>query len=217
MTPKQANWLHILSAGVVGGFIAWLIAATFPGYLTQVSSMPLDVGRNLLGGGLAGMAGVYIVANTDTSHFPKAVTFAALCGLSWSTVIEAASSVAKIAGDRNAVANVAQANKEAQEKLESGTVTPADVQAAAAATTVAAERVDTIATPAVRERAIDMTRFNIERLGNIRFSNAAPEVKAAANQSLESLMELDIAPELLKATQSVFAAGSLPEGRNNEF
>jgi len=71
MTPKQASWLHIFTAGIVGGLIAWLIAATFPGYLKQADRLPLDVAKYLLGGGIAAMVGVYIVANTDTSHFPK--------------------------------------------------------------------------------------------------------------------------------------------------
>jgi hypothetical protein len=106
MTPKQANWIHVFTAGIVVGLIAWLIAATFPGYLKQVDSLPLDVAKYLLGGGIAAMAGVYIIANTDTSHFPKAVTFAALCGLSWSTVIEAAGSVVQVTGERPAAASV---------------------------------------------------------------------------------------------------------------
>ena len=60
---------------------------------------------------------------------------------------------------------------------------------------------DTITTPAVRERAIDMTKSNIEKLRSIWTSDAAaPDVKDAANKGLKFIYNKpDIAPELSEA------------------
>jgi len=108
---KQATWPHILTAGVIGGFFAWLLSGTFPNYQTETISFTRELLKYLLGGGIAAMAGVYLLANTDTSKVPWALTFAAVCGLSWEPVIQSAQETINRAKDRD----LAQMVKEALE------------------------------------------------------------------------------------------------------
>lgn len=60
---KAAQWYHICLAGVVGGLLAWFIAATFPTYFDKktVGVVFLEVFKFTLGGAVAAMAAVYVM------------------------------------------------------------------------------------------------------------------------------------------------------------
>ncbi|RBP36085.1 hypothetical protein DES53_11834 [Roseimicrobium gellanilyticum] len=200
------DWRYVLVAGVVGGLVAWLIAATFPGYLDKQPSILLDVGKYLLAGGLAATAGVYVLANTDTTQFPRTITFAAICGLSWSAVVEATSGIVKITADRAVAAAGVEAKKKQEALTSSTTTTPEAVKATVASTEVAAEKAVSAATPEVASQVIDVAKINIRTLTQLSHSAQNADVKAAARQGLESIASSpNIATEVKQAAKSSLA------------
>ncbi len=109
MPPKKLQEVAVITgSGAFGGLLAWLIAAVNTGL---TSNWGLALLLSILAGAAAAGAGIYLLANTDTSNLPRAAFFAVFCGISWDTIVEAGRNLAKDATVHKAVAA-------AQEKVE---------------------------------------------------------------------------------------------------
>jgi hypothetical protein len=97
ITPPGGNsstspsfWLVLLS-GAVGGMVYWILQVA-TGVMPFGSRWYGSVPAALLVGGVAAFLGVYLLANSDTTHgeLKHTLAFALVCGITWSTVIAGA-------------------------------------------------------------------------------------------------------------------------------
>lgn len=166
---REAHWYHICIAGVAGGLLAWFIAATFPGYFDKksIGLVFLELSKFTLGGAIAAMAAVYVIAHTDTQNFARAAGFAALCGVAWPAVISSGTALVNVHTANRGLAETNQQLQASTQALDSNP-TPADVTAATQVALDAASKLTSSASPEVKANAIEDTRLLIEKLKTLK-------------------------------------------------
>lgn len=202
---QNAQWIHISAAGAVGGLLGWLIAATYPGYF-DTNMAALDVAKFILGGAVAAMAGVYLLANTDTTNFARSASFAAMCGLAWPAILETSLQMVQTATQDRPLASATQ---DVRNNLNAVQTAPneSSITALTAATLTAAEKIPEAASPEAKQDAIDQTRSVINTLGMLKTSN--PDINPHIRAALKKLsLEPSIPSELRDAAQATLTNGN---------
>jgi hypothetical protein len=194
MNPDKALWHHIFLAGVLGGLLAWLIAATFPGYFSD-KIISLEIAKYILGGGLASMVGVYVIANTDTAQFARAASFAAICGLTWPTVLDSAVAlISKSVKDRPA-AEVSENIKNTREALVS-TPNVSTIAAATASVLAGGDELQGAASPEIREKGIQEANALIFTLKRLKVDQ--PDLAVHTDAALKNLAARETLPQAVR-------------------
>ncbi|HEY1081712.1 MAG TPA: hypothetical protein VGE29_05590 [Prosthecobacter sp.] len=217
-----AAWYHICAAGAVGGLLAWFIAATFPGYFTTNSGgiAFLQFLKFTLGGAVAAMAAVYVIAHTDTKDFARAAGFAALCGVAWPAVINSGTAFVEMQTDTRGLVQKTE-NVQAKTQELAANPTPAQVTAATQAALEAAGRLNSSAAPDAKASTVHRTQELIATLKDIKVSPPAGAMSApgappsplvkAVNKSLEELsIRSDLPGEVRLEAASALQTAPVP-------
>jgi hypothetical protein len=151
---KNANWAEIrvvAGCGAAGGLLAWLIAATNSGL---TSGWWLSLCAAIGGGAAAAGAGVYLLANTDTSHFARLVFFSVFCGVCWQPIFKSAKTLVNSATVDKSLASARDTVDRSIPTVGDGSA-PADILAFAEGTAELAEKLPAASNPELRQEGIE--------------------------------------------------------------
>lgn len=219
MNTKWQNLQWVLAAGAIGGLAGWVIGVSNSGNVG--SHWAIDFIAGIFGGAIAATIGVFLLANTDPSQFPKIVSFALVCGLSWPAII---------ATGKNLVANatthkeIATATDNIEKDLAKASSAPADIKALASNTTKLAEKLPSVTDPSLRQDAVQTATKAVakletvasdkpeavsalEAIGKKAAASGSENIKAAAQGSLETISKSQRAsPEIRAQATAAFTA-----------
>jgi len=213
----NANWQNLPSvfiAGVIGGLAGWLIGVSSSG--SAGSHWAIDLAAGVLGGGIAGAIGVFLLANTDPSQFAKMMTFALVCGLSWPAIIATGKNLVANATTHKEIAN---ATDNIEKDLANPSSAPTDIKSLASNTTKLAEKLPSVTDPSVRQDAVQTATKAVDKLetaaadkpeavsalesiGQKAKASGSENIKAAAQGSLESISKNERASPQIRAQAS---------------
>jgi hypothetical protein len=175
MNAKWQNLQWVLLAGAVGGITGWVIGVSNSG--SAGPHWPTNLVAGVLGGAVAGAIGVYLLANTDPTQFPKILTFALVCGLSWQAILETGRSLAVGAKNNR---ELAKATEKIDEGLTKSAPDSAQIQTLADNTTKVAEKLPAITDPQLRKDAVQTATKAVDKLQTAAFEN--PDAVSALEQ-----------------------------------
>ncbi len=217
MNAKWQNLQWVLLAGAVGGMSGWVIGVSNSG--SAGSHWPTNLLAGILGGGVAGAIGVFLLANTDPTQFPKILTSALVCGLSWQAILETGKSLAVGAKNNR---DLAKATQKIDEGLTTSTPDSAQIQTLANNTTKVAEKLPAITDPELRKdavqtatKAVDKLQIAalekpeavsaLERIGKQASASGSKNLEVAAKESLKTISTSDKAsPEIKRRATAAF-------------
>ena len=210
---KDINWKEIAivsGCGAVGGLLAWLIAAVSSGLALN---WQLGLCTAILGGAVAAGAGVYLLANTDTSNAPRCIFFSVFCGVCWQPIVEAGKN---LVNEATVHKEVASAKKEVDDKLgqtAAGT-SPKDISVITDSTGKLAEKLPEVTNPELRQDALktvdkafaqikifgkqnpDQAATALVAIGRKAAASGSSTVRVSAREALEAVRDGSSTPEI---------------------
>jgi hypothetical protein len=189
----------VTSAGGIGGLLTWLISTSekWP----AVPLWGLGLMTAILGGAIAGGAGVYLIANSDTRRLLHCLFFAALCGVFWKPVLDTGWNL--IGSAKNAPQNyqVAIETESVREHISKAqqSASNEDIKALAASTMKVAEQVPGVTDPDVRKKAVESAKSAIDEVAKLAARN--PQEATQALEDIHKSAKSSGSAELEQAAQ----------------
>lgn len=216
---KWQNLQWVFIAGAIGGLAGWVIGVSNSG--NAGAHWAIDLIAGIIGGSVAAAIGVFLLANTDPSQFPKLITFALVCGLSWPAIIATGKNLVANATTHKEIAN---ATDNIEKDLAKPSSAPADIKSLASNTTMLAERLPSVTDPSVRQDAVQTATKAVDKLetvaadkpeavsalesiGKKAKASGSENIKAAAQGSLESISKNGrLSPEIRAQATAAYTA-----------
>jgi hypothetical protein len=180
--------LYVLIAGAVGG-ITWWVWQQAIGVQALGWNWYRAIPALVLLGGVAGMAGVYVLANSDTSssRLVRTLIYALLCGVFWRPVLEAGGNLVSDSMKAAEAPNLQQKTSELDAAIESGDRAEIDKKLAelAPASAQVVELASKVSNPALRAKFMQESNQAIAAI-----QRAAPK---APERAVESLQDVGVA------------------------
>src|SRR5437764_4057301 len=220
MNPKWQNLPAVFIAGVIGGLAGWLIGISTSGG-SAGSHWMVDLAAGIFGGGIAAVIGVFLLANTDPSQFPKIVSFALVCGLSWPAIIAAGKN---LLADATIHKEITSATESIEKDLAKPSPATVNVKTLEADTTKLAEKLPSVTDPSLRQNAVQTAAKAVDKLeavgmekpeavsaleaiGKKAGASGSDNIKAAATESLGNISKSESAsPEVRQKATPAFSA-----------
>ena len=180
---KLRPLLYVMVAGAVGGLTSWLLqwlAGLTPFQKPAIFGIPALI----VVGAVAAVAGVYLIANSDTKELLHTLAFALVCGVFWQPVLDAAELYVSHSVTEHQASVQAQTNENLSSfsKAENPTAVKTKVSDAAAITTQLLDRAPAVQDPNLKKKVIGQSNQTIQAIGQA--SDKAPQ------QAIQSLQEI---------------------------